>query len=369
MTHPWPVLLLVRKLDHGGCERDLSKIAMGLDRSLFEPHVGCFRPEGIRRQELRDAGVPIVQLPVMSLLSRSAIHGAMILRRYISQHRIELVHAYDVPTTLFATPLARLFGARAVVTSQLSYRTLIRPLDHRLLRVTDRLSDRVVVNCQAMYKHMVEDEKLPHERAYICYNGVDTGVFHPGPVERPEPLRDATFIIGTIANLRPEKGLNLLLEAFAAVRRPGLKLFVVGSGPSLEELQALSRQLGIAPDCLFLPGKPQISAEMRMIDIFVLPSLSEAFSNALLEALASGCAVVGSDVGGTPELIHDGKTGLLFRLGDSQDLAAKLRILIEQDGLRQQLRCAAPAFARDNFTVGRTVRRTADLYQTLLERG
>ena len=367
MNRPWPILLLVRKLDYGGCERDLSKVALGLDRSLFEPHVGCFRPEGIRLGELRDAGIPIVQLPVRSFVSSSAIRGALTLRRYMAQHRIALVHAHDVPTMMFATPLARLFGARAVVSSQVSYRTLVRPLEHRLLRVADRLSHRVLVNCQAMYKHMVDDEGLPPERAYLCYNGVDTGIFRPGTTERPEPLRDATLIIGTIANLRPEKGLHLLLDAFAAVRRPGVKLFIVGSGPSLEELQGLSRRLGIEPDCLFLPGKPDISAEMRLIDIFVLPSLSEAFSNALLEAMASGCAVVGSNVGGTPELIHDGQTGLLFRLGDSQDLAAKLRRLIEEENLREQLRVAAVGLARNNFPLHRTIQRNAELYESLLE--
>jgi glycosyltransferase involved in cell wall biosynthesis len=367
LTRPWPILLLVRKLDHGGCERDLSKIALGLDRSMFEPHVGCFLPEGIRVAELREAGIPIVHLPVTSFKSPSAIRGAMILRRYMRQHRIELVHAFDVPLSLFAGLLARWCGARAVITAQLAYRGLSSPMDRRLLRMVDRMADRVVVNCEAMSRHMVEDEGLRPERAYLCYNGVDTAVFHPGPGERPEPLRDATLIIGTIANLRPEKGLHLLLEAFAAVRRPGMKLLIVGSGPSLEELQARSRELAIADDCLFLPGKPQIASEMRAIDVFVLPSLSEAFSNALLEAMASGCAVIGSNLGGTPELIRDGKTGLLFRPGDSQDLAEKLRYLIEHDDLRRKFGCEAASFTHATFPISRTVSRMTDLYQSLLE--
>jgi glycosyltransferase involved in cell wall biosynthesis len=367
VSAPWPILLLVRRLDYGGCERDLSKVALGLDRSVFEPHVGCFQPEGIRLAELQEAGIPIVHLPVTSFVSRSAIDGALTLRRYIRRHRIALVHAHDVPTVLFATPLARAFGARAVVSSQVSYRSLIGPLEHRLLRVVDRFADRVVVNCQAMFKHMVEDEGLPPERAYLCYNGVDTSVFHPGVPQSPAPLRDAQLIIGTIANLRPEKGIHLLLEAFAAVRRPGLKLFIVGSGPSRDELQALSRRLGLENDCVFQPGKPQIAGEMRSLDIFVLPSFSEAFSNALLEAMASGCAVAGADVGGTPELIQDGKTGLLFRVGDSQDLALKLRRLIDEEELRRQFRESAVAFARENFQIQRTVKRMADLYQSLLQ--
>jgi glycosyltransferase involved in cell wall biosynthesis len=366
LPRPWPILLLVRKLDHGGCERDLSKIALGLDRSMFEPHVGCFLPEGIRVGELRDAGIPIVHLPVTSFKSRSAIRGARMLRRYIRENRIELVHAFDAPMSVYGGLLARWCGARALVTSQLAYRALSGPMDRLLLRLVDRMADRVVVNCEAMNRHMVEDEGLPPERAYICYNGVDTAVFHPGPAELPEPLRDASLIIGTIANLRPEKGLHLLLEAFAAVRGPGMKLFIVGSGPSLEELQARCCELGIAADCLFLPGKPQIAPEMRSIDIFVLPSLSEAFSNSLLEALASGCAAIGSNLGGTPELIQDGKTGLLFRPGDAQDLAEKLRLLIEQEDFRSQLGREAASFASSTFPVHRAVRRMTDLYQLLL---
>jgi len=151
------------------------------------------------------------------------------------------------------------------------------------------------------------------------------------------------------------------------VRRPGLKLFIDGSGPSLDELQARSRELGIADDCLFLPGKPQIATEMRSIDIFVLPSLSEAFSNALLEAMASGCAVIGSNLGGTPEMISDGKTGLLFRPGDSRDLAEKLRYLIEHDDVRRQLGTAAASFARSTFPISRAVSRITDLYKSVLE--
>src|SRR5947209_6172578 len=119
---PIPVLLLVRKLDHGGCERDLSKIATGLDRSLFEPHVGCFRPEGLRVQELVDAQVPILHVPVTSFRSPGAIRGALLLKRYIQQHQIQVVHSFDVQMAMFSTPFARLSSARTVLTSQVSYR-------------------------------------------------------------------------------------------------------------------------------------------------------------------------------------------------------------------------------------------------------
>jgi glycosyltransferase involved in cell wall biosynthesis len=104
------------------------------------------------------------------------------------------------------------------------------------------------------------------------------------------------------------------------------------------------------------------------MDIFVLPSESEAFSNALLEAMACGCCPVGSRVGGTPELIADGERGLLFESGNAADLAEKLALLIRDAGLRHRFGEAAAACARDTFSIQRAVQRMAELYGRLLTR-
>src|SRR5688572_2126587 len=153
MAKPWPVLLMVRELGIGGCERDLTKVAIGIDRSRFEPHVGCFRPEGFRTVELTSNGVPIVHVPVSSFRSPSAVQAARVMGDYIRTRGIQLVHSYDVPTTVFGVPVARMYGSPVVVSSQLSYRRLAKPSIRLLMRVTDRLADTVVVNCVAMQYH------------------------------------------------------------------------------------------------------------------------------------------------------------------------------------------------------------------------
>src|SRR5215469_9942266 len=106
---PSPVLLLTRSLGLGGTERQLTEIAQALDRSAFEPHAGCFHGEGFRAEELRSAGVPVVELPVTSFVGPSAIAGLIAMGRYVRQHRIQLVHTFDVPLNLFGVPAARLF--------------------------------------------------------------------------------------------------------------------------------------------------------------------------------------------------------------------------------------------------------------------
>lgn len=370
VKEPFPVLLLVRELNLGGCERDVTKIATRLDRSKFSPHVGCFRPEGIRRSELEESQVPVVSFPVTSFRSPSMLKGALAFGRYLKQHRIQLIHSYDVPLTLFAAPWGRVYRTPSIITSQLSYRSLVPPVYRQLLRATDRLADRIVVNCKAMWRHMTDDEGVPQSKLYLCYNGVDTQLFYPKQEERPPSLAGASLVIGCLAALRPEKRIDLLLEAFARVQplAPGAKLLVVGSGSESSRLQQRAEQLGIMKDCVFQPAQSDVAPWLRAMDIFVLPSSSEAFSNALLEAMACGCCPVGSNVGGTPELIEDGKRGLLFQSGNPLDLANKLALLIRQPELRRTLASTAASFAHLQFSIDIAVERMSDLYLNLIQR-
>src|SRR5215510_12205577 len=97
-------MLMIRELGLGGSERQLSVMARSLDRSRFAPHVGCFRPEGLRRKELDDAGVPVVRFPVDSFRSPGIVPAAFAFHRYIRRHGIRLVHSFDLPSCLFAIP-------------------------------------------------------------------------------------------------------------------------------------------------------------------------------------------------------------------------------------------------------------------------
>lgn len=366
---PVPVLLTVRELHHGGIERDVAKIAMRLDRSRFEPHVATYHAEGMRFEELMVAGVPVLHLPVTSLKSPNTLSAALRLRRYIRAHRIRLVHAFD-PSAVFVIPMARVLGVPVVLSSMLGNRDLLDPRTRRQLRWTDKLVDAIVVNCEAMRRHMIHDEQVRREQIELCYNGVDTTHFNPAPVRAPSVVTDSSFVIGAVCVLRPEKSLDVLQEAFARVRhlKAGMKLLLVGSGPELPRLEVSSRRLGIENESVFVPATPSVAQFLRALDIFVLCSRSEAFSNSLLEAMACGCAAVASRVGGTPELIGNDERGLLFRAGDVGDLAEKLARLIRNERLRRQLGTQAAQFAGSKFSIEIAAGRMAEIYETMLRR-
>jgi glycosyltransferase involved in cell wall biosynthesis len=266
--------------------------------------------------------------------------------------------------------LARIFRVPVVISSQLGSRTLLDAKTHGQLRWTDRMVDAVVVNCEAMRTHMVEDENVPRSRIELCYNGVDTHEFFPLKEPRPDPVSGATLVIGTICVLRPEKALGVLQDAFARVRHlgPAIRLLIIGSGPELPRLQENSRRLGLGDSCIFLPATQQVPKFLRAMDVFVSCSSSEAFSNSILEAMACACCVVASRVGGTPELIEDEDRGLLFAAGNAEELAQKLLRVLQDEALRKKLGARAAEFAANKLTIEIAVQRTMEIYETLLYR-
>jgi len=359
MGKPRPVLLLARELGIGGCERDLARTAIGLDRSRFEPHVGCFRPGGFRFEELIAAGIPVNTFPVESLIGVSGVSEAVAVRRYARRHGIALMHAFDAPTSIFAAPVAKSLRI-PVIAVNLWFRDKIPPRLQRGLRLIDRIVDAVMVNSNAVKEHLIQDENVPAERIHLCYNGVDTAVFHP------QRAPHSNLVIGSVCALRTEKRLDVLIEAFAKVRRsmPGLKLLIAGSGETLPQLKELAARSGLDGACVFEPAKSCVADWMRSIDIFVLPSETESFPNALLEAMACGCAVVASRVGGVPELIEDGRSGFLFEPGNANVLADALAKLCQESELRARLGAAAAERARECFPLSRSI----DCIQALYDR-
>lgn len=363
---PVPILLMVRELDLGGIEHDVAKIAIHIDRSRFEPHVASYSAHGLRHDELLQANVPLLHLPLKSVISKAGAVAAGRFWAYIKKHKIRVVHAFDA-SAIFAVPLARSFQVPAVISSQLGSRSLLDSRTHRRLRWTDRMVDALVVNCEAMRSHMIVDERVPASRIELCYNGIDTREFFPLVEPKPDPGSQSSPVIGTICVLRPEKALGTLQEAFAKIRHfdPAMKLLIVGSGPELPRLQENSRRLGLENSCIFEPATRQVPKFLHAMDVFVSCSYSEAFSNAILEAMTCGCCVVASRVGGTPELIDEDR-GRLFAAGNAGELAEKLLTVLQDPILRKRLGARAAQFAANNFSMEAAVRRTMEIYETQL---
>jgi glycosyltransferase involved in cell wall biosynthesis len=362
---PWPVVLMTRSLDLGGSERQVAEVAMSLDQRLFRPSVACFYGHGIRADDLGRAGVPVVEFGVRSFSSaRTAVLGWRFLS-WLRRERAALVHPFDVPTALFGVPLARAARVPIVLSSQRGDRRLSPRRYQKALAVTDRLVDGVVVNSNYIRRVLETDFNLPHARIHKCLNGLDTAVFNPGDRAR-SPQCGSGLLVGIVAALRAEKSIETLIEAFARLRNPAHTLAIVGDGPEKGALEALARRLGVIERVTFTPTTLDVVSWYRRLDVFVLPSINESFSNSLMEAMACGCTVVASNVGGNPELVVDGVNGMLFGPADAGGLAAALESVLGDAVLRQRLSAAGVRTIEDGYTRERSARRFGELYMQLL---
>jgi L-malate glycosyltransferase len=360
---------MAREIGPGGTERQLVELAKSLDRARFEPHVAYFL-EGIRSAELQSAGVRCNRIAVRSFMRPHVLPAALKFSSYLRRHKIQIAHAYDFPLIAFGVPVARAAGVPVVLSSQRGSRTLIPNSYRRIVRWTDHLVNGIVVNCEAMRNHLLNDERVSSTKIRLCYNGLDLDHFSPKPGLTSGANASQPIVVGTVSVQRPEKNIAILLHAFSRVvrQRPNLKLLLVGEGSETSALKGLAREIGIGEKCEFLPSQADVVLALHRIDIFVLPSRTEALSNSLMEAMACGCAVIASRVGGNPELVEHNSTGLLFESDDIDDLATCLETLVERPDLRNQLALAAGERMRSSFSLAASANQMEAIYNEFIAR-
>jgi glycosyltransferase involved in cell wall biosynthesis len=357
---PRPAILLIGDtLAFGGTEGQFVELACRLDRSRWAVHVTCLRAEGPLRARLDAAAVRAWSCGRGSLKSLGLVRCVWRLARYLRTEQISLVHCFDFYSNVVGVLSARLAGVGAVIASQRDLGNLRPALHARVQSFILRLADRVLVNSEAVAER-VRTHRAVAGRVVVIPNGVDVDRFSPAP-DRPRDAGPVT--IGTLANLRPEKGLADLVSAAAIVRsvHPDARLMIWGEGPLRSELERRLGQIGLDRS-VALPGSTaNPEAALQRLDVFVLPSLSEACSNGLLEAMATGLPVIATSVGGNAALVEEGLTGLLVPPGDPSALAKAIIRLIENPTLARDL----GARGRDRVRSAFGFRRTIDSLETL----
>lgn len=361
MSAPVPVLLMSHSLGAGGGERQLALTALNLNREKFRPHVAAALG-GQWVERLEQAGVPIHWVRSRSFVSAAAAREAFRLAAYIRRERIRVVQTFDYTMNMFGVPIAALLPGVAALSNLRCNMHLIPPRYQRANRWAHRLSHRIVVNSASLRTQLVEEYGDDPQRVVVCPNGVDTQLFRPAP-ERLPSLSGVELVIGTVCVLRPEKNVALLIDAFGRLRQPGWRLLIVGSGPEREPLER--RAQAFLSQVVFVPSVSDVVTYLRSMDIFVLPSRTEGLSNAIMEALATGCAVAATRVGGAGELILDGHSGLLFASEDQAALEAAL-LRLTNPALRHQLAQAGVERMQADFSLHQATLQMEQLYESLL---
>jgi glycosyltransferase involved in cell wall biosynthesis len=269
--------------------------------------------------------------------------------------------------------LGRLAGVPIIITSRRN-ENIGGAMRERFNRWTAHLDDRVVAVCELARQAEIERAGVAFEHVVTIYNGVDVTQFPVASVQATAQARRAIGmpfkvpLVGSVGRLHPQKGFSDLLTAFVQVRQriPSAQLFVAGDGELREGLEAQARSLGMAEAVTFTGVRADVPKILAALDLFVLPSLWEGMPNAVLEAMAAGLPVVATAVGGTPEVVMDGVTGLLVPPQDPSALAQAIERLLRDPDLRRTMGRAGRRRVEQHFDVRETVRQVEDLYETLL---
>jgi glycosyltransferase involved in cell wall biosynthesis len=357
-----PVAIFLTSFHPGGTERQMVELARRLDPSRFTVHLACFRCEGAWLARAAERA-SIDEFRIKGLARPGAVRCARRFARWCRDRGILVLQTCD----LYANIVGLLAGAWARVPVRIGSRREITADKSagqiRLQRFAFRMAHKVVANSGAA-AGALERDGVPADRVEIIRNGLDLSVV---PERLPGTRAPRTIV--TVANLRPEKRHEVLLSAMRSVhaRYPDARLLIVGNGPRRRALQALAVDWGLTGCVQFVGHQDDVGAVLAAADIFALASRSEASPNALIEAMAAGLPAVATAVGGIPEIVAEGETGLLAPVDDAAAFARGLFRLMDDPALAERMGAAARRRAVERHSFDRMTRAFEQLYLSQLE--
>jgi glycosyltransferase involved in cell wall biosynthesis len=367
---PVRVLELIVSTGLGGGPRHVYDLVVRLPRGEFAPRVGG-PDDGPYFERFGTAGVPIERLRV-DRLSPTVLWRVV---RTVLRQQVDVIHSHGKGAGLYGRLGSRLTGRPSVHTFHgvhvEGYRPVVRDLYVALERTLGRWSRAVIALSEGQRAEVLRLGFASPGRCVVVPNGIDLAELDSATrVPYPRSAYGALpgeLIIGCIARFDPVKRLVVLLDTTARLRQhfPNVRLVLVGSGPLESSLRCRAARLGIERHVSFQGSLPDALRCYSEWDVYATMSSREGLPYAVLEAMASGLAVVASDVPGHREVIRHGVTGFLVP-AETQTAAAAIQRLFEDDALRKAVGAAARTAVERDFTVERMVERIGDLYRQVV---
>ena len=359
----------IDSFDIGGTELNAVRTVEALDRRRFQVTVFHLHETGPLRARYEALGLQLLHLPIGPLYSPRTAAQCVRFMRLLRREGIDVVHTHDIYTNIFAAPSARLAGCRVIASRRwldATPRAGLVPLN----RWSYRFAHRVVANSSLGVRLLVDNERVPAARVLELPNFLEERAFSRVPVEvrsarrRSWGVPQGAFVIGTVARLAPVKNHAMALRALQRLDED-VHLVLIGAGPSRRELEELAEELHVDQRVHFRGQLVDAENLHQFFDVSVLCSRSEGFPNVVIEALAAGCPVVATPVGGVPEVILDRQTGLLVPIDEPEALATSVQELRRDAALRRRLSEAGAACARGRYHQNIVIAQLEALYQDL----
>lgn len=359
----------------GGTERQVVNLACGLDRGRFDLHVACLGRSGDFLEQVEGDRIPLSEYRINSLCNHTTIREQWKFAGYLKRNRIQIVHSYGFYSNVFSVPSARLGGVPVVIASIRDTGDPLTSMQRRVQKIICTFADHILANSSAVRDRLVEDGYRPGKIGVIR-NGIiipaQSGEGGRGIFRREFGLPENARLIAVVSRLNPLKGIEYFLEAAALLAARFEDVFFPIVGDAIDPaymvaLKDLSARLGLGHRVIFTGFRLDIGSILSDTLISVLPSLSEGLSNVLLESMAAGVPVVATKVGGNPEVVEEGVTGLLVPPRNPAALACAVGTLLESPDLAARFGASGRRRVEVHFSVDRMVQDTQRLYFELLQ--
>jgi glycosyltransferase involved in cell wall biosynthesis len=362
---PIVVAQLISTFNVGGAEALALDIARRTDRARFRPLACALRVTGEMEERFREAGVETRVLGAREgrgLDIRAVLRLAGMLRR----DGVKVLQCHNRASHIYGAFAAKLARVPVVICTRhaapLNYARRGRPAP--LERLAIPMTHWFVAVSKEVHETAVQRGRIPAGRSSVIPNGVDIARFEMNGSTPPE-----TNLV-CVARLSPEKRHDLLLDALRRLSELNLRpiLTLAGDGPSRLAVEARIREFGLSGQVRLLGMRKDIPEVLNSAEIFVLASDTEGLPITIIEAMAAGKPVVATRVGGVPDVVLDGDTGILVPPNDVERLARALERVLRDDAMRREMGEAGRRIARERFDIIQTVQSYEALYARLLQR-
>ena len=358
---------MLDRLSRAGTESQLLALIRNLDRTRVEPTLVLLDGEDDLSRALEPSDCRILRLGVRKLIGAGAVRAANRLRAFFRDTQPDVFQAYFLDSAYFGVPLARWCGVPHVLRVRNNLGYWLTPRHRFLERLIRPFVRTTLTNTDAGKAALVERDGLHPSRVTVLENGVDTHRFNRFLLPDTSKKR---VRIGCVANLRTVKNVDGLMRAakLAIDRHPQLRFEVAGEGDQREALERLHAELGLGDRFVLKGSVADVAGFLRTVEIAVLPSHSEGMSNALLEAMSAGRAVIATDVGANAKLIQHEKSGLIVPPGDEPAIVRAISRYLEQPLRAAAYGAAARTRVEKDFSRTAMTRRFEDFYEGLLRK-
>lgn len=359
------VLQVVNSLECGGLEKLVIHLTQKLNEEGVNALIACLSTDGELANEARKKGLRVVSLNKAKGLDPWVTWS---LWRLIRRERIDVVHTHNFAPLIYGSLAARLANVKTINTRHGRAQRTTHPFIWRL-------NSRVVAVSDDAKTEMLRHNVIDPAKVQVIYNAVNPADFagvqddHVRQLYRKKlGLQPETMLVGIVARLAKEKDHMTLVKAFEkiATKLFNVELLIIGDGPLLIETKRLARNYQLEHKIKFLGFRDDIPLLLSILDVFVLSSRMEGISMTLLEAMAAAKPIVATEVGGNPEVVEDGKTGLLVPAGNPEKMAEAILKILADPSLAKAWGAAGRQRLLAKFDLDKMVESYTKIYEELL---